>query len=203
MRALLTVDLAKLQLAILLLEQAGYVVTIAPVDLWQHRAILSIWHPVKQDGTFVYADELGLLCHYGISYLNPHGYDEPRYKDASNPHRLKHYVGAVLAQACVDIEVASPGTSNATLNRSAYVLGRYAYGWQIDPETIQARLHDAATARGIDTHEARAVIASALKAGSKNPRDPHDLEVEQRAPQPQDITSKHLAKLSRKLGVRP
>lgn len=201
----LSINLDYLYQAKAILETAGYRVTIS-LDLLQYQVVAIIWHPEKQDGGFIHADELGLLCRNGIAYLNPYGYggeSQARYKDKTNPDRLRHYVQAILAQCILDIETAAPGMSNATLNRAAFVLGRYAYGWQLDPDNIYCQLLTAALNRNIPQHEAEAVIKSGMMTGAKNPRDPHDLETEQGTSQPQNAAQKHLDKLRRKMGGRP
>jgi hypothetical protein len=206
---MMTVDPVKLQRAKAVLEAAGYTVHLVPVELWQHRALLSAWHSETKEGFLIGSDELGLVCHYGVEYLDPYKYgrDQPRYKDADNPNRIRHYAEAILSRHIFEIESASPGTSNTTLNRSAFILGRYLFGWQLDPDSIQGQLLEAAIHRGIPEYEAKVVIRAGLKAGSKNPRNPDEL-LDELVGKPEqakgdNFAAKHLAKLSRKLGGRP
>lgn len=200
----LSIDLDKLNQAQIILEQAGYVVTTAPIDLWPHRNIINAYNPVTGEGYLIGPDELGLICHYGVVYLNPHGFDEPRYKAKDNSSRIKHYAEAAIAGACTEVAIAAPGTSNTALNKAAYLIGRFMSGWQLDPDSSQAQLLGVALDRGIKEHEARAVINAGIKAGAKNPRDPNELLDELVGkPKENDIAAKHLAKLSRRLGGRP
>ncbi|MGL4608128.1 MAG: hypothetical protein ACRCYY_00360 [Trueperaceae bacterium] len=173
----ITVNPQKFQEAVSVLENAGHTVTFAPIELWSHRCVLTAFNPVTGEGYLIGSDELGLLCHYGIAYLNPHNFSEPRYKAKDNVNRLKHYAEAVLARAIVDIQTAQPGTRNQTLYKAAFVIGRYLLGWHLDPDSVQAQLLDAALQSGLQggEREARTTIKSGLKAGQKQARDPDDL----------------------------
>jgi hypothetical protein len=195
----LSFDLDKLQKAKLTLQQAGFIVTIAPIELWPFRCVLVAHNPQTGEGYLIGPDELGLICHYGVDYLNPHEFVEPRYKAKDNSNRIRHYAEAAIARACTDVALSAPGTSNMTLNKAAYTLGRFAFGWQLDPDSLQAQLLGVALDRGINEHEARAVIKAGFKGGSKSPRDPSEIETEQRSTQPQDAETKHLNKLQRKM----
>lgn len=174
-RKFITLDTEKLYQAVWLLEQAGFTVTTAPIELWQFCCILTAYDPVTGEGYLIGPDELGLIIHYGVAYLNPHEFTEPRYKAKDNSNRIKHYAEAAIARVCTDVALAAPGTSNQALNKAAYTIGRFMFGWQLDPDSIQAHLLGVALDRGINEHEAKAVIKAGVRAGEKKPRDPSDL----------------------------
>lgn len=182
-----------------LLEQAGFIVTFCPPELWQHRALLSAYNPETRDGYLIGPDELGMILHYGVEYFNPWSYSEPRYQDKSNPDRLKHYAEAVLARACADVASSQPGSRNSALYKAAFSIGRYLFGWQLDEDKARADLLDAALQSGLrgGANEARATIKSGFSDGQKLPRDPSDLELVRS--QNKTPADKHLAKLERKL----
>ena len=46
----LSLNLEVLPKAVFILEAAGYIVTVAPPELWQHRHILNAWNPATGDG---------------------------------------------------------------------------------------------------------------------------------------------------------
>lgn len=174
----LVVDTQRLNHAKLVLEAAGLIVTVAPIELWQHRHILNAWNPTTGDGYLICAEELGLICRYGADYLNPYGYGggyQARYKDKGNPNRLKHYAEAVIARAVNDIQTSQPGSRNQTLSRAAYVVGRFLLGWQLDPDSVQGQLLEAALTTGLDHREAHSTIKRGLEAGQRNPKSPDDL----------------------------
>jgi hypothetical protein len=169
-------NLEKLDHVMFLSGQAGYTPRVAPYELWRHSCLIAIWHPDKRQGYLISHLELGLIVHYGIeTYLNPHNFSVPIYKDELHPNRLRAFAESAIARAIVDVETAAPGTSNAALNRAAFVLGRFALGWHIDPDSIQGQLLEAAMQRGTNKGEARAVIASGYKTGQRTPKEPSDL----------------------------
>jgi hypothetical protein len=172
----LSLDLEKSQNAKFILEQAGFTVTIAPSELWPFRCILVAYNSQTREGYLIGPDEIGLICHYGVDYLNSHGYSEPRYKAKGNSNSIKHYAEAAIARVISDLAVSAPGTSNIALNRAAYTIGRFMFGWELDPDSVQAQLLGVALDRGVNEHEARAVIKAGIKAGLKNPKDPSELK---------------------------
>lgn len=173
----ITISNKNLYRAWILLEQNGYTVNFAPPELWAHRCLLTAYHPETLEGFLIASDELGNLLHFGMSYLNLHGYAEPRYRDQSNPDRLRHYAEAVVARACTEVANSQPGSRNSALYRASFVIGRYLLGWQLDPDSVQAQLLDAALQSGIrgGFREAQATIKSGLNDGQKKPRDPSEL----------------------------
>jgi hypothetical protein len=201
------IDNHKLYQTVAILEQASYTVTFAPVELWQHRCILTAWHPVTGEGFMVGPDELGLIIHYGAGYLDPYQYGnelQARHQNKNNPNRIRHYAEAVIARAICDVQTAQPGIRNQTLSRAAFVVGRYLLGWQLDPDSVQGQLLEAALQTGLDHREANTTIKRGLDAGQRNPRSPDELLnelVDEQPKQPyNDMAAKHLNKLRAKMG---
>lgn len=64
---------------------------------------------------------------------------------------------------------AVPGERNDTLNRCAFVLGKYVPKGLLDEEEVRSRLMDAAKEIGLGEAEAAATINSGLTAGKKDP----------------------------------
>jgi Protein of unknown function (DUF3987)/Bifunctional DNA primase/polymerase, N-terminal len=93
------------------------------------------------------------------------------------------YAEAALANAANQVAASSHGRRNSELNTAAFCMGTMvARGW-IGGATVEGRLHDAATACGLPTNEARKTIKSGIEAGLKEPHA--DLpERSQPTPQP-------------------
>jgi hypothetical protein len=161
-----------------MLEAAGYIVNYADPELLQHRHLITAYNRETREGYLIGPDELGLLCHYGLEYLNPHNYSEPRYKDKGNTANIRHYAEAALAKACTDVATSQPGSRNGALYRAAFGIGRLLLGWELPEDTAYMALLEAALQSGLQggVNEAKATIRSGLKSGQRKPRDPSELQ---------------------------
>ena len=65
------------------------------------------------------------------------------------------------------MRAAPAGTRNATLNRAAFLLGKDVAAGRLDRATAEAALLAAAAAAGLPAREARATVASGLRAGRR------------------------------------
>jgi hypothetical protein len=157
-----------------LLEGEGFDVVLPPLEFQAHDLCLFASNSTTGEAYSIRTDELGLILHYGRAYFNPHGYRLPKHKDKTNPNRIKHYAESVLARVVVEVQSAKPGARNAALYRAACTMGRFLFGWNLNPDSVQAQLLDAALTSGLrgGEHEARATIRSGFKAGQKKPKDP-------------------------------
>lgn len=202
-RRFITFDLERLHQAITVLENEGFTVTFAPVELWQHHCLLTAWHNIRGEGFLIDVAELGHIIQYGTLYLDPFAEEdtEPRYKRSDNLSRIRHYAEAVMARAISEVQTAQPGARNQTLSRNAFLVGRYLLGWELNQDTVMGQLLEAALSIGLDHREANATIKRGLEAGSRNPRSPDELldDVVGQAKPLNDIAARHLQKLSRKL----
>ncbi|MBI4560381.1 MAG: bifunctional DNA primase/polymerase [Candidatus Hydrogenedentes bacterium] len=95
---------------------------------------------------------------------------QPR-EDRSNGNgrASKEYLEKALRGEVERVSAAIPSTRNHTLNSAAYSLGRLIAAGLDEQEAARALL-SAATAIGLLEAEARATIASALRAGREHPR---------------------------------
>jgi hypothetical protein len=84
--------------------------------------------------------------------------------------RRQRYFAAALRAELADLANAQPGTRNDTLNRAAFRLAQLAPTTNASLDELADRLLDAALATGLPGPEARATIASALRAGAQHPR---------------------------------
>jgi hypothetical protein len=115
---------------------------------------------------------------------------------ASAAGKREHsYAEAALNSAANQVAASGLGHRNSELNTAAFCMGSMvARGW-IGGATVEGRLHDAATACGLPTLEARNTIKSGLEAGLKQPhadlpeRDPPRTNGS-RPPQQAEIISK-------------
>lgn len=80
---------------------------------------------------------------------------------------------AVLMRAMHAVQDSPSGSANVTLNKQSYRIGRWCGAGLISPdEAADAMLH-AARQRNIPQAEARATIRSGLRAGIRQPMQPH------------------------------
>ncbi len=80
------------------------------------------------------------------------------------------YVRAALVREADRVRVARPGARNATLNAAAFALGTLAGVGDLTAADVHAVLRPAAAVAGLGQREARATIASGLRAGAARPR---------------------------------
>jgi putative DNA primase/helicase len=84
--------------------------------------------------------------------------------------RRRRYFTAALRTELAEVASAQPGTRNDTLNRAAFRLAQLAVDGAGTLDELEHYLLDAALAAGLDELEARATIASGLRAGQQHPR---------------------------------
>jgi hypothetical protein len=84
--------------------------------------------------------------------------------------RRQRYFAAALRAELADVASAQPGTRNDTLNRAAFRLAQLAADGHGSLDELAERLLEAALAAELAEPEARATIASALRAGAQHPR---------------------------------
>lgn len=181
------------------LQAEGFTVQAAPLELLTHGCILVAWHPARSEGFLIEPAELGAVARLGSSYLDPHADSTlPRWQRDGTPDtlRMRRYAEAVLARACAEAASAPEGIRNQTLNRVAWVVGRYL-GWGLDPASVQAELEEAGRLSGLGEREIEATVRRALERGAQAPRDPEELlHAEQGSsvnPSPSASAKPHLA----------
>lgn len=81
------------------------------------------------------------------------------------------WVEALLRGCVAEVADAVEGTRNSTLNNSALRVGHFVPRF-LDQGRVEELLLDAAAAAGLGAAEARATIASGLRAGMAEPNDP-------------------------------
>jgi hypothetical protein len=82
------------------------------------------------------------------------------------------WAAAALADEAAGVRAAPEGVRNHTLNRAAFALGQLVAGGHLDETAVVAELLDAAATAGLGEGEARATVASGLRAGASFPRHP-------------------------------
>jgi hypothetical protein len=144
----------------------GYVV--APPSVGANGRRYKWW--IDDDG--VHLDELVAVPAWLLEPLNP---PRPEPRPAAHPFaRFAHapgYANAALADERAKVASAPVGCRNHTLNIAAFNLGQLAATGALDLATVAAQLVDAAANAGLTEHEARATIASGLRAGINQPRE--------------------------------
>jgi Bifunctional DNA primase/polymerase, N-terminal len=80
------------------------------------------------------------------------------------------YAEAALRGECEEVRRAAVGTRNHTLNLAAFKMGGLVGAGLLDLDRVASQLLSAALACGLPDREARATIASGLKAGISEPR---------------------------------
>jgi putative DNA primase/helicase len=86
-----------------------------------------------------------------------------------NESRRREDAEEARGWALEDLRQAIEGSRNTTLNKSAYVLGRYIGGGYLDEAEIRAELTEAALAIGLEEDEIEATIESGVTAGKAKP----------------------------------
>jgi hypothetical protein len=81
------------------------------------------------------------------------------------------YIDAACEGELMAVRNAPAGQRNDTLNRAAFALGQFVGAGALSEEMIAADLSAVADACGLPQREARATIASGLRAGKAEPRD--------------------------------
>jgi len=95
------------------------------------------------------------------------------------------YCLAALESGVQRLRAATEGGRNDLLNGEAYGLAQLVHTGGISEATIRAALHDAAQACGLPPGEAKATIASGIRAGLQHPRPiPPREPRQQQAPRP-------------------
>jgi hypothetical protein len=89
---------------------------------------------------------------------------------AEPPAHLDAWARAALDAETAAVRAAVEGTRNHTLNRAAFALGQLVGSGTLEEADVVDQLADAAAAAGLGDHEARATIASGLRAGTAVPR---------------------------------
>jgi len=95
-----------------------------------------------------------------------------------------------LEHAAHAVATAAPGTRNDTLNRAAYRVGRLVGDGTLHPTSVEATLENAAATAGLPAAEAKATIASGLRAGSRAAKPSRDASrpgAEPRTIQPREL----------------
>ncbi|MBM3565573.1 MAG: hypothetical protein FJX42_05615, partial [Alphaproteobacteria bacterium] len=77
-----------------------------------------------------------------------------------------------IAAAVSDIRSAKDGTRNATLNRSAFKIGRLIGAGVCEEDDVRRRLQEAAEGAGLSPEEVCRTIESGVRAGKKRPWKP-------------------------------
>lgn len=83
--------------------------------------------------------------------------------------RVLAYVTAAIRGELEEVANAPEGTRNATLNTSAYRVGRIAAASGLDPDAARRALVAVATANGLSPREARRTVESGIRAGLQRP----------------------------------
>jgi hypothetical protein len=89
--------------------------------------------------------------------------------------------GGAWAQAALDreasaVRAAQVGERNTALNRSAFSLGQIVAGGALNRAEVERVLVESAVGSGLTEREARATIASGMRAGAQHPRRPSERE---------------------------
>jgi hypothetical protein len=87
--------------------------------------------------------------------------------------KLRNYARAAMRAHVAGLAVAPEGKRNDTLNRSAFVLGRFVGAGLLDRTEVEQALHAAALAAGLEEIEIRGTIRSGIEKGMG---EPHDLK---------------------------
>lgn len=82
------------------------------------------------------------------------------------------YARAALEREFRDVATAPEGSRNATLNRAAFSLGQLVGSGLLDRDHVVSELMVAAATCGLHDREASATIASGLRSGASQPRQP-------------------------------
>lgn len=80
------------------------------------------------------------------------------------------YADTALAREVHAVRTAPEGQRNDTLNKAAYNAGQLVAGGALDQSRVESELLSAAGMAGLSEREARATIASGIRAGAKAPR---------------------------------
>jgi len=84
--------------------------------------------------------------------------------------RCTRYARTALTTECKQVREATEGTRNATLNTAAFNMGQLIGGDDIDRESVENELTQAALAAGLDESEVRSTIRSGIAGGLAKPR---------------------------------
>jgi hypothetical protein len=84
--------------------------------------------------------------------------------------RARRYLQAAADAELADVAGAPQGTRNVALNRAAFRLGQLTGAGLGSSQQLASALLGAALSAGLPEAEARATIASGLRAGERNPR---------------------------------
>lgn len=113
-----------------------------------------------------------------------------------------------LREEIAKLVAAPSGSRNEALNRAAFKLGQIVGGGHLDHDTVADRLRAAAAGIGLDESEIGPTIASGLRAGIEEPRQPGERpegsntsDGEPRPNKPDEIDLSHDA-LASDLGAR-
>lgn len=113
-----------------------------------------------------------------------------------------------LREEIAKLLAAPSGSRNEALNRAAFKLGQIVGGGHLDHDTVADRLRAAAAGIGLDESEIGPTIASGLRAGIEEPRQPgerpegsNNSDGEPRPNKPDEIDLSHDA-LASDLGAR-
>jgi hypothetical protein len=80
------------------------------------------------------------------------------------------YADAALRKECEAVAGTGEGSRNPRLNEAAFKLGQLVAGGLLSESEVRAGLEDAARRCGLQPREAKATIASGLRAGLREPR---------------------------------
>jgi hypothetical protein len=86
------------------------------------------------------------------------------------PGDTTKYGRAALNAEAAKVAATPEGARNTTLNAAAFAIGTLVGGGEVDRHEAEAVLGDAASACGMEEHEARATMKSGLDAGQAEPR---------------------------------
>lgn len=84
--------------------------------------------------------------------------------------RTSAYGARVLERCCADVRAKGEGGRNAELNATAYLVGHYVAGGEVDEADALRELTAAALDAGLEPSETAATIASGLRSGRATPK---------------------------------
>lgn len=91
------------------------------------------------------------------------------------PQPVRAWAKAAFESELGRLHRAPEGARNHTLNRAAFALGQLVGGRHLDSDIVRDALVAAGVGIGLTASEARATVASGLRAGGRTPRSPSTL----------------------------
>jgi len=92
----------------------------------------------------------------------------------ATPGRFTAWANSAIGGLVTDLQAATEGTRNNTLNKVCFKAGQVVEAGGLDVERLELQFYTIAVGIGLKDSEARATVRSGLKAGQEKPRYPKD-----------------------------